>query len=124
MKPDIINKCCYGSQIIADSVKNYKESIRHLLATDKAYLFIGTVKRIPVYWKQSLHEVLKMVKQLGIPNYFMTLSCAGLRRDGMPYRISKLSKLSLTDEHLKNLPYQQCCRLLNDNSVLLPLFGY
>ena len=31
------------------------------------------------YWKQLLYDVLAMVKQLGIPTYFLTLSCADLR---------------------------------------------
>ena len=44
-----------------------------------------------------------MVKQLGIPTYFLTLSCADLRWDQLPYIINKINNLGLTEEELKNL---------------------
>ena len=63
------------------------------------------VKGTPTYWKQFLLEVLEMVQQLGVPTYFLTLSCADLRWDELPYVINKLNNLGLTEEELKNLSY-------------------
>ena len=60
-----------------------------------------------------------MFKQLGIPTYFLTLSCADLRWEELPYIINKLNNLGLSDEELKNLSYQERCNLLNDNPVLV-----
>ena len=40
---------------------------------------MNNLKGTPAYWKRFLLEVLAMVKQLGLPTYFMTLSCADLR---------------------------------------------
>ena len=60
-----------------------------------------------------------MVKQLGIPTYFLTLSCADLRWDELPYIINKLNNLDLSDEELKNLSYQERTKLLNENPVLV-----
>ena len=66
-----------GNHLTAGTVKqNYKDSIKRLLATDNAFSFMSSVKGTPAYWKQFLFEVLAMVKQLGIPTYFLTLSCA------------------------------------------------
>ena len=42
-----------------------------------------------------------MDEQLGIPRYFLSLSCADLRWEEFPYIIHKLNNLSLTDEELK-----------------------
>ena len=55
-----------------------------------------------------------MVKQLGIPTHFLTLSCTDLRWDELPYIINKLNNLNLTDEEIRNLTYQQRTKLLND----------
>ena len=63
------------------------------------------VKGTPTYWKQFLLEVLVMVQQLGVPTYFLTLSCADLRWNELPYIINKLNNLGLTEEELKNLSY-------------------
>ena len=60
-----------------------------------------------------------MVKQLGIPTYFLTLSCADLRWEELPYIINKLNKLGLNDEELQKLSYQERCNLLNNNPVLV-----
>ena len=60
-----------------------------------------------------------MVKQLGIPTYFLTLSCADLRWEELPYIINKLNKLGLNDEELKKLSYQERCNLLNNDPVLV-----
>ena len=60
-----------------------------------------------------------MVKQLGIPIYFLTLSCADLRWEELPYIINKFNNLELSDKELKNLSYQECCKFLNNNLVLV-----
>ena len=78
---------------------------------------MSSVKATSEYWKQFLYDVLAMVKQLGIPTYFLTLPCADRRWEELPYIINKLSNLGLSEEELKNLSYQERCNLLNNNPV-------
>ena len=105
-----------GAQLTAGSVgENYKESVKKLLSNENAFHFMSSVKGTPVYWNQFLHEVLAMVKQLGIATYFLILSCTDLRN----CLINKLSNLNLTDEEIWNLKYQQRTKLLNDIPVLV-----
>ena len=80
---------------------------------------MSSVKGTPAYWKQFLFEVLAMVKQLEMPNYFLTLSCADLRWEELPYIINKLNNLGLSDKELKNLSHQERTKLLNENPVLV-----
>ena len=79
---------------------------------------MSSVKGTP-YWKQFLYNVLAMVKQLGIPTYFLKLSCADLRWEELPYIINKLNNLGLSEKELKNLSYQERANLLNNNPVLV-----
>ena len=60
-----------------------------------------------------------MVKQLGIPTYFLTFSWAELRWDKLPHIINKLNNLNLSDDEIRNLTYQQRTKLLNDNPILV-----
>lgn len=78
-----------------------------------------SVKGTPAYWKQFSYEVLAMVKQLGLPSYFVTLSCADLSWDELPSHINKLNNLGLTDEDLRDLTYKDRCKYLNNNPVLM-----
>ena len=107
-------------QLTAGTIKqNYRGTIERFVASDNAFSFMSQVKGTPAYWKQFLLDVLAMVKQLGIPTYFLTLSCADLRWEELPHIINKLNKLGLSEEELKNLGYQQRCKLLNNNPVLV-----
>ena len=60
-----------------------------------------------------------MVKQLGIPTFFMTLSCADLRWNELIGIISKLNSLNLSDNDINNMSYQERCDTLNKNPVLV-----
>ena len=85
-----------------------------------AFPLMSSVKGVPTYWKQFLYDVLAMVKQLGIPTYILTLSCADLLIwEELPYIINKLNNLGLSDKELKNLSSQERCNLLNNNPVLV-----
>ena len=66
--------------LTAGMVKNnFKGTIERFAARDNAFSFMISIKRTPAYWKQFLYDVLVMVKQLGVPTYFLTLSCVELR---------------------------------------------
>ena len=54
-------------------------------------------KGTPVYWQKSKSEFLAMVNQLGVPTFFLTLSCADLKWDELIENIQKLSKIDKTD---------------------------
>ena len=99
--------------------RNFKESVKSFVAKDEAYNFMNTIKGTPAYWKRFLFEVLAMVKQLGLPTFFMTLSCADLRWDELVSIISKLNGLNLSEDEIKNLDYFKRCEILNNNPVLL-----
>ena len=80
---------------------------------------MNCIKGTPAYWKKFLFDVLAMVKQLGIPTFFMTLSSADLKWNELISIINKLNKQGLSDEDISNLAYDQRCQLLNSNPVLV-----
>ena len=59
-----------------------------------------------------------MVKQLGIPTFFMTLSCEDLRWNELVEIISNFHRLDFIDNVIKNMTYQERCNTLNKNPVL------
>lgn len=56
--------------------RNFREKASGFIATDKTFSFMNFIRKTLVYSKKILHEVLAMVMQLGIPSFFLTLSCA------------------------------------------------
>ena len=82
---------------------------------------MNSFKGTPAYWKKFLHKVFAMVKQLGLPTFFMTLSCADLRWNELMSIISALKGETLQEEEINRLDYFQCCSYLNLNPVVLAL---
>ena len=50
-----------------------KAQQENLICQDQAYLFLRQIPGTPPYWQRFMYEVVAMVKQLGIPTWFMTL---------------------------------------------------
>jgi len=98
---------------------NFRETVKSFVVNDEAYSFMNNVKGSPAYWKHMLSDVLAMVKQLGLPSFFLTLSCADLRWDELVLVISKLKGHKLSNEEISNMSYFERCELLNSNPVLL-----
>ena len=66
-----------------------------------------------------MYEVVAMVKQLGIPTWFMTLSCADLRWPELFQIIGRTQGLDLTEEEIETLSYNERCSMLNLNPVVV-----
>ena len=98
---------------------NFKGTSERFIARNDAFSFMSSTKVTSSYWKQFLYDLLAMVRQLGIPTYFMTLSCAELRCEELPCIINKFNNLGLSDKELKNSSYQELCNLLNNSPVLV-----
>ena len=75
---------------------------------------MNTLKRTPAYWNRFQLEVLAIIKQLGLPTFFITLSCADLRWHELIEIIHKLNEGDiLTDDDFDKT------KILNSNPVLL-----
>ena len=99
--------------------RNFKETVQHFIASDEAFSFMNTINRPPAYWKKLLHDALAMVKQLGLPTFFLTLSCAELRWNELISITLKLEGSVLSEDEMQGLSYQDRCKLLNKNPVLV-----
>ena len=94
---------------------NVKETVQSFICEDQSYQFMNSIKGTPAYWKHFLYDVLAMVKQLGLPTFFLTLSCADLRWEELVLIIGKLNNIDISKEELD---YFRRCNILNQNPVL------
>ncbi|XP_066911584.1 uncharacterized protein [Clytia hemisphaerica] len=99
--------------------QNFKETISNLIANDDAFRFMNNLKGTPAYWKRFLYETLAMVKQLGLPTWFMSFSCADLRWPEIIEIIQKIKGNEMTEEEIKNLTYKERTEILQSNPVLM-----
>ena len=74
----------------ADMFNNDEHLIEALANKDQGFYFMNQIRGTPVYWKKIQYDLLVMIKQLGCPTFFLTLSCADLKRQEMPEMFSKV----------------------------------
>ena len=71
-----MHKVCSDKLTAGMLSEDFKEKVREFIATDQVCSFMSCIKGTPAYWKKFLFDVLFVVKQLVIPIFFLTLSCA------------------------------------------------
>ena len=76
------------------------QTLQNLICQDEAYLFLRQIPGTPPFWQRFMYEVVAMVKQLGIPTWFMTLSGADLRWPELFQIISRIQGKDIIDEEV------------------------
>ena len=108
-----------GQHLTASTIRSDKQNFQNLICKDQAYLFMRQIPGSPPYWQKFMYEVVAMVKQLGIPTWFLTLSCADLRWPELFQIIARNQGINMTDEQIEALSYNERCSLLNLNPVVV-----
>jgi len=86
-------------------VNNHNERARPYKRTNHEVIcLLGT----PPYWQKFMYEVVAMVKQLRIPTWFMTLSCADLRWPELFQIIARTRGMNMSDQEVNALSYNIC----------------
>ena len=109
----------HGQSLTASHLRSNIQSLQNLICQNQAYLFLRQIPGTPPYWQKFMYEVVAMVKQLGIPTWFMTLSCADLRWPELFQIIARTQGLNLTEEKIEALSYSERCSMLNLNPVVV-----
>ena len=58
---------------------------------------------MPPYWQRCMYEVVAMVKQLGIPTWFMALSHADLRWPELFKIVARTQGRDITEDQIEAL---------------------
>ena len=92
--------------------RNFKKTVRWVMASDKAYNLMNSIKRIPTYWKKFMHELMEVVKELKgsdhtswDPIFFLTLSYGDLTRNNMFYVIFKVNGIDTSEDEVSGMSH-------------------
>ena len=116
---NIALKKIHSQPISASQLRSNAQSVQNLICQDQAYLFLRQIPGTPPYWQKFMYEVVAMVKQLGIPTWFMTLSCADLRWPELFQIIARTQGKNISNEEVDALSYNEKCSMLNLNPVVV-----
>ena len=71
----------------------------------------------PAYWQTVQYDVLAMIRQLGIPTWFLTLSAADMKWPDVIQHIANQYETHLTEEDVVNMTWEDKCKWLSSNPV-------
>ena len=77
---------------------------------DRAYSFMKNIRGSPPYYQRTFYDLLAMIRQLGTPTWFFTLSAADLKWPDMIQTIAKQYGVHYTDDEVVACgQWLQCC---------------
>ena len=105
-----------GQTVAAGMLKN-PDTVKALQRTDAAFKFLKCVRGSPAYWHTVLLDALAMVRQLGTPTWFLTLSAADMQWPEVIQSIAHQYGTVLTAEDISTMPWEEKSRWLRSNPV-------
>ena len=84
---------------------------------DKAYRFMKNVRGSPPYYQRTFYDLLAMIRQLGTPTWFLTLSAADMKWPDVIKTIAKQYGTTYTDEEVAALSFEEKSNWIRCNPV-------
>ena len=94
-----------GKNLDAGMLKN-PQHLQNLFKKDRAYTFLKNIRGSPPYWQKMFFELLAMIRTLGIPTWFLTLSAADMKWPEVIQTIAKQYGTIYTEQEVLELPWR------------------
>ena len=117
-----------GKNITATMLLQHKDEIAKL---NDGYRIFKTIRNSPPYFECKRKELMAMIRQLGIPTIFFSLSAADTRWTNLLLSISQIwnhnndplqKKYPCTLEGIDDLSWQDKCEIISRNPVMCARF--
>ena len=105
-----------GQRLTAGAVRN-QQVVNEMIQKDYAYRFLKNVRGSPAYFQRVMYDVLGMIRQLGIPTWFLTLSAADMQWPDVIQTIARQYGTKITDEDVKTMSFEEKSKWLRQNPV-------
>ena len=92
--------------------------IEQLIRNDGAYRVLSNDRTSPVYWSLKKRELMAMIRTLGIPTFFLTLSAAETRWPKLIVILVRvLEKREISQEEAEQISWEHKCNLIRKDLV-------
>ena len=88
-----------------------------MIQKDYAYRFLKNVRGSPAYFQRVMYDVLGMIRQLGIPTWFLTLSAADMQWPDVIQTIARQYGTKLSDDDVKIMSFEEKSKWLRQIPV-------
>ena len=101
-----------ASELLDDHVRD------NILRSDEGYKIFSELRNSPAYLQKRKKDVFAMIRQLGLPTWFVSLSAADTNWVPLLKMLSKsINNVCLTDEEVNNLSWAERSALVQSDPV-------
>ncbi|XP_033729556.1 uncharacterized protein LOC117318706, partial [Pecten maximus] len=105
-----------GKKITAGQVRN-EPSANQIVRLNEGYYIFRTLRNSPAYLSSKKKDAFAMIRQLGLPTWFMSLSSADTRWPDLLQTLATLDGTILSDENLESLDWKTKTNLVKKDPV-------
>ena len=103
---------------ITPSMLSDHEQVKKIIQRDEGYRFLAHIRGTPAYWEKSKRDLFAMIRQLGIPTYFLTFSAADRRwKEIDNANLEMQGKQQMGEEEHANMSWEEHCENIMSNPV-------
>ncbi|CAF4101592.1 unnamed protein product, partial [Rotaria sordida] len=96
-----------------------RDYVNGLIHNDDAFTFLRCDQSSPAFWELKKKEVMAMIRQLGCPTLFLTLSAAETKWEDLIVILTQvLENKVITVEEAENMSYEKKCDLIKQDPVI------
>ena len=107
-----INQNLTAGQVLESDI------IGKLINSDEAYKVLAQDRSSPAYWNARMKDLMAMIRQLGVPTFFLTLSAAETHWTELLVILAKVvQNRIITEEEARDMPYVEKCELIRSDPV-------
>ncbi len=112
------SKCKNIDKITKANISNV-DYRNELISHDSGYKQLSNDRFSPSFWQDKYRELLAMIRTLGPPTFFFTISAAETKWSELLCILYKLRyKCEITEENALKLSFQQKCSLLREDATV------
>ncbi|XP_061190194.1 uncharacterized protein LOC133198057 [Saccostrea echinata] len=110
-----------GKKITAEQVLN-PASAEKIVRLNEGYYIFRTLRNSPAYLSSKKKDVFAMIRQLGLPTWFISLSSADTRWQDLLKTLATLDGKTLSQEELEDLNWNEKSKLVKQDPVTCARF--
>ncbi len=100
-----------------------EEGLKKLTELNDGFQIFSSVRNSPAYFSRRKKDCFAMIRQLGLPSWFMSLSAAETKWISLLRSLGKLvDKKTYSDEYLLNMDWEHKSRLIKSDPILCARF--
>lgn len=111
-----LRKTRRSNEITVNDILNNEGFVENMINNVEGYHFLKNITWSPVYFEEQKKNVMGMIRTLGVPTLFITLSAAETH---WPVLLKMLKKTldNEEDANVENMPFAEKCRLIKGDPV-------